>query len=84
MVLVEVFGWTGSVLVVLSLLLANQLKFRLWNLIGSGIATTYNAIFGIWPFVAMNFAIVVIDAYWIWRLKRAPEGSPEPRPQLAD
>ncbi len=66
----EVFGWVGSILVVWSLTQARVLRFRWLNFIGAVIATAYNAIIGIWPFFAMNLAIAVIDAYWLWRLHR--------------
>lgn len=66
----EIFGWVGSILVVLSLMLPNQMKFRFWNLTGSFIATTYNVLLDIWPFAMMNGAIVLIDLYWLIRLRR--------------
>ncbi|MFP3713795.1 hypothetical protein [Puerhibacterium sp. TATVAM-FAB25] len=66
----EVGGWVGSVLVVLSLTQARVLRFRWLNLTGSVIATAYNAILGIWPFVAMNGAICLINVYWLARLYR--------------
>ena len=68
--LLEAFGWLGSLLVVLSLILPNQRKFRFWNFVGSGIAAIYNLIVGIWPMVIMNTAIVIIDLYWLQRLIR--------------
>lgn len=66
----EIAGWAGSALVVLSLTQARVLRFRWLNLIGSLVATAYNAILGIWPFVAMNAAITLINVYWLWRLNR--------------
>ncbi len=66
----EIVGWIGSILVVLSLTQARVLRFRILNLTGSVIATAYNAIIGIWPFVAMNGAIAVINIYWLIRLGR--------------
>ena len=66
----EVGGWAGSILVVLSLTQARVLRFRWLNLAGSAIATAYNAIVGIWPFVAMNGAICLINIYWLYRLNR--------------
>jgi hypothetical protein len=66
----EIAGWVGSALVVLSLTQARVLRFRWLNLVGSLVATTYNALLGIWPFVAMNAAISVINVYWLWRLNR--------------
>ncbi|GAB2474543.1 YgjV family protein [Xylanimonas ulmi] len=66
----EAIGWLGSILVVLSLTQARVLRFRWLNLTGSVIATVYNAVVGIWPFVAMNAAIALINVYWLWRLHR--------------
>lgn len=66
----EVFGWAGSIVVVWSLTQARVLRFRWLNFVGAVIATAYNAIIEIWPFFAMNLAIAIIDAYWLWRLHR--------------
>lgn len=68
--ILEAIGWIGSILVVWSLTQARVLRFRWMNLAGSVIATAYNAIFGIWPFFAMNLAIVIINIYWLNRLYR--------------
>ncbi len=64
------FGWIGSGLVVWSLMVSRVLRFRWMNFAGALIATIYNGLIELWPFFAMNFAITIIDAYWIWRLKR--------------
>ena len=70
MVWLEVVGWLGSVLVVLSLTVAGVWRFRVLNLLGAVIATGYNLWLEIWPFAAMNGAIAVIDVYWLLRLHR--------------
>jgi len=70
MPVLEIIGWVGSVLVVVSLMQARVLRFRWLNFAGSVIAAAYNAVVGIWPFAAMNGVIAVIDAYWLWRLTR--------------
>lgn len=66
----EVVGWVGSVLIVVSLAQARVLRFRWINLTGSVVATAYNVIVGIWPFAAMNGVIAVINVYWLVRLYR--------------
>ncbi|MFJ3407841.1 hypothetical protein [Promicromonospora sp. NPDC090134] len=66
----EIAGWVGSALVVLSLTQARVFRFRWLNLTGSLIATAYNAVLGIWPFFAMNAAISLINVYWLRRLNR--------------
>ncbi|WP_136194553.1 YgjV family protein [Actinomyces procaprae] len=68
--ILEIVGWAGSGLVVISLVVASQRAFRGLNLAGSLIATAYNAILGVWPAVGMNTAIALIDIYWLLRLRR--------------
>ena len=66
----EIIGWIGSGLVVWSLMVARVTKFRWMNLAGSSIAAAYNGVIGVWPFMAMNAIIAVIDIYWLVRLYR--------------
>ena len=64
----QIIGWVGSALVVFSLTQARVLRFRWLNLVGAVLATAYNVVLGIWPFVVMNGAIAIIDVYWLSRL----------------
>ena len=68
--MLEVIGWAGSILIIVSLTQARVLRFRVLNLVGALLATGYNAVIGVWPFAAMNAVISVIDVYWLWRLTR--------------
>ena len=68
--LLEAIGWIGSALIVFSLMQARVLRFRWMNMFGSIVATFYNAVLEIWPFVVMNAVIAVISAYWLRRLYR--------------
>ena len=68
--LLEVIGWTGSALIVVSLMLSRILIFRWLNFSGSVVATFYNAWLGIWPFFAMNLVIAIINIFWLVRLYR--------------
>nr|WP_255414332.1 YgjV family protein [Cellulomonas triticagri] len=70
MPVLEIIGWVGSALVVVSLMQARVLRFRWMNLAGSAIAAAYNAWVGIWPFAVMNGVIAIIDVYWLVRLYR--------------
>ncbi|PHP53591.1 YgjV family protein [Actinomyces ruminis] len=81
----EIVGWIGSGLVVISLVVANQRTFRGLNLTGSLIATAYNAILGVWPAVGMNATIALIDLYWLLRLRgTAPLTAGVPTPTHRD
>jgi hypothetical protein len=64
----DIFGWVGSALVVWSLMVARVLRFRWLNFVGAIIATVVNGLIALWPFFAMNLAIALIDAYWLWKL----------------
>jgi hypothetical protein len=64
----ELAGWAGSALVILSLTQARVLRFRRLNLAGALLATAYNGVLSIWPFAAMNAVIAGIDVYWLFRL----------------
>jgi len=64
----DALGWAGSAVLVLSLTLSNVLRFRALNLLASVVLTVFNAALGVWPMVAMNAAIVGINAYHLLRL----------------
>jgi hypothetical protein len=64
----EIIGWLGSALVIVSLAQARVLRFRVLNLAGAVLAVVYNVALAIWPFAAMNAIIAVIDLYWLRRL----------------
>ena len=57
-------------MLVLSLTLSNVLRFRALNLLASLVLTVFNAALGVWPMVAMNAAIVGINAWHLVRLLR--------------
>ncbi|MDR1767227.1 MAG: YgjV family protein [Propionibacteriaceae bacterium] len=64
----EIFGWCGSALLVFSVLQTKFLRFRILNGVASLALMVYNACLGVWPAVAMNGVLVVINAYFLWRL----------------
>ncbi|MDR1427875.1 MAG: hypothetical protein LBJ08_09010, partial [Bifidobacteriaceae bacterium] len=58
--LLELIGWAGSALLVISLIQKAMLRLRVLNLTASVILVAYNALLCVWPMVAMNGAVVVI------------------------
>ncbi len=66
----DALGWAGSAVLVLSLTLSGVLRFRALNLLASLVLTVFNALLGVWPMVAMNAAIVGINAWHLARLLR--------------
>jgi hypothetical protein len=63
--LLEIIGWSGSVLLVVSLLQTRVMRLRVLNSAASAILVGYNAALGVWPMVAMNAVLVGINLWVI-------------------
>lgn len=66
----EILGWAGSVVLVVSLLQARVVRLRQLNLVASIVLVAYNAMVGVWPMVAVNVAIAVVNVVHLVRLVR--------------
>jgi hypothetical protein len=64
----DVIGWLGSALLVYSVMQARVLRFRVLNLAACVVLIVFNAALGIWPMVAMNVALCLINAWHIRHL----------------
>jgi len=64
----DITGWLGSALLVYSVMQARVLRFRVLNLGACVVLIVFNAALGIWPMVAMNVALSVINAWHIRHL----------------
>ena len=63
-------GWAGSALLIVSLLQARVLRFRLLNLLAGLMLVAFNALIMVWPMVAMNLATSGINLWMIRKLQR--------------
>lgn len=66
----DLLGWCGSVVLVLSLLQARVLRFRIINLVGTAILLVFNALISVWPMVGMNAVLLSINVWFIAKLLR--------------
>ena len=66
--MLELFGYVGSVLVVVSLLMTSVIKLRVLNLAGSIISGTYAMIIGSFPLALMNGCLIIINVYNLYKL----------------
>ncbi len=66
--LIELFGYLGSAMVVLSMLMSSVVKLRIINTLGSVISGTYALIIGSFPLALMNICLVVINVYNLRKL----------------
>lgn len=66
----EVAGYIGSALVLISFLMTSVVRLRIVNMAGSLISFTYALIIGSYPLALMNCALVFINLYFLWKIKR--------------
>ena len=67
----DVLGWMGSALLIYSIMQARVLRFRVLNLAACLILIVFNALLEIWPMVAMNVALSVINLWFLRTLLAA-------------
>lgn len=69
----EIFGYIGSALVVVSLLMASVVKLRIINTLGSVISATYALIIGSFPLALMNISLIIINLYYLYKLLKTKQ-----------
>ena len=65
--LLELFGYAASVVVLVSLLTTNILRLRILNAIGSAAIAVYAVFTRSWPVCAINVVIAFIDVWYVFR-----------------
>lgn len=70
MPIIELYGYLGSVLIAVSLMMSNILPLRWINLVGAGMFSSYGIIIEAWPVAALNGFIVLIDIYHLIKIYR--------------
>ena len=68
---VEIIGYVGSALVLISFLMASVVKLRVVNAIGSFIFAVYALIIHSYPTMIMNICLVLINLYYLWKLRNS-------------
>lgn len=71
----EIFGYIGTMLVVISMMMTSITKLRIVNMSGSVISAIYAGICGTWPIVVMNVCLFVINGLHLARMARAKDPS---------
>ena len=66
----EIIGYTGSALVVVSMLMTSIIRLRVINLTGSLIFTVYALLIRSYPTAAMNIFLVGINVWHLVRLRK--------------
>lgn len=68
--IIEMIGYAGSILVVISVLMSSLVKLRVVNSIGAFIFALYALMIRSYPTAIMNFCLVAINIYYLVRLSR--------------
>ncbi len=66
----EIIGYIGSALVAISLTMSNIWKLRWINMIGAVFFVLYGLVVKVYPVVAVNAFIAVVDAYYLIEMAR--------------
>lgn len=69
-IFLEIFGYIGSGLILLSMMMTSVEKLRWFNISGSVISMIYGAVMGTWPVVFLNVGTISINVVQIIRLHR--------------
>ncbi|MBE6959574.1 MAG: hypothetical protein E7448_02490 [Ruminococcaceae bacterium] len=67
----ELFGYLGTALVLLSMMMTSVVKLRIINMTGSVISAIYAVLSNTWPVVLLNLGLIIINTVQLLRLKRS-------------
>lgn len=71
--IIEIFGYVGSALVVVSMLMSSVVKLRVINTVGSTVSGIYAIICGAFPLALMNVCLIVINVYNLFKLLKTKQ-----------
>lgn len=71
--IIEIFGYIGSALVVVSMLMSSVVKLRVINTAGSIVSGIYAIICGAFPLALMNGCLIIINFINLYRLLKAKQ-----------
>jgi len=67
---IELYGYFGSVLVAVSLMMSNVKKLRWYNFFGAAAFASYGLIIDAWPVFILNGWIALVDVYYLVQMYR--------------
>ena len=70
MIWLELFGYLGTVLVIVSMLMTSVVRLRVINVIGGVISGIYAVLIHAVPMALMNFCLIAINLFNLYRLLR--------------
>ncbi len=70
-IFLELFGYLGTALVLLSMMMNSMTKLRCVNILGSVVSMIYAILVNTWPVVFLNLGMILINTAQLLRTRRA-------------
>ena len=67
----EIFGYIGTMLIVISMMMTSVTKLRIVNMCGSVISAIYSGFSSAWPIVVLNVCLFCINGFQLVRARIA-------------
>ena len=65
----EIFGYIGTALVLLSMMMTSMNKLRIVNIAGNAVTMIYSIIVNAWPVVFLNGGIIIVNVIQLVRAR---------------
>lgn len=69
----EIVGYVASILIAISVMNTNVLRLRIFNISGAAFFTIYGVLIHAWPVAVLNFFVVCVNGYHLYRIYRSKE-----------
>ena len=69
----EIIGYTGTALVLLSMMMTSVAWLRIFNISGSVFSMIYGSLCGTWPVFLLNLCMIIINLVQLIWLKKKKE-----------
>ncbi len=66
----EIFGYIGTALILISMMMTSVVKLRIINMCGSLISMIYAIVCNTWPVVLLNLGLLIINGVQLARIRR--------------
>lgn len=63
----ELFGYLGTGLLLMSMMMTSMTKLRIFNITGSVISAIYGGLSNAWPVVLLNVGMIIINLVQLYR-----------------
>ena len=69
----EIIGYTGTALILLSMMMTSVARLRILNISGSVFSMIYGALCGAWPVFLLNICMIAVNVVQLIRLRKKKE-----------